>query len=179
MDRLLSIAIFLAFGFGFVLVNLLAGMIVRPKAPNSEKASIYECGEPTVGSSWVQFDLRFYVVALFYLIFDVEVALIWPIAVVFRENAGLALVVAGIFMGLILVGYVYEWYSGSLDWIRSAVNTSVSAQRGGAATVGGLAGARLGSFSGSSADLALLARRDPEMLEDERHLPSSPTTMAH
>lgn len=161
VEILLSIAIFLAFGFGFVLVNMLVGAIVRPSAPNPEKASVYECGEPTVGSSWVQFDLRFYVVALFYLIFDVEVALIWPIAVVFREHAGPALIIAGVFMALILVGYVYEWYSGSLDWIRSTANT------GSPGRIGGLAGARLGTLA-SAAEARRLARRDPEVVEEER-----------
>ena len=161
VDILLSITIFLAFGFGFVLVNMLVGSIVRPSAPNPEKASVYECGEPTVGSSWVQFDLRFYVVALFYLIFDVEVALIWPIAVVFREHAGPALVIAGIFMALILVGYVYEWYSGSLDWIRSTVNVKAPGR------VGGLTGARLGTMT-PAAEAQRLARRDPELLDEER-----------
>jgi len=163
LETLLSIAIFLGAGLGFVLVNLLVGMIVRPTAPNPEKKSIYECGEPTIGSSWVQFDLRFYVVALFYLIFDVEVALIWPIAVIFRENAGTAIVVAGIFMGVIIVGYVYEWYSGSLDWIRSSVNTST-----GRLSIGGVGGGKIGTFSGSPSAMAALARRDPEALE-ERH----------
>lgn len=164
VNILLSIAIFLAFGFGFVLLNLLVGALVRPFAPNPEKKAVYECGEPTVGSSWVQFDLRFYVVALFYLIFDVEVALIWPIAVVFRENAGPALIITGIFMTLILVGYAYEWYSGSLDWIRSSVSQEPDRDR---SRIGGLAGARLGTVSGSPAQMRSLSRRDPEMLEEE------------
>ncbi len=158
---LLSIAIFLAFGFGFVLVNMLVGAVVRPSAPNAEKSSIYECGEPTVGSSWVQFDLRFYVVALFYLIFDVEVAVIWPIAVVFRDHAGPALAIAGVFMALILIGYVYEWYSGSLDWIRSSVNTETGTR------TNSLSGARLGVMAASASEARRLARRDPELLEEE------------
>lgn len=161
MEILLSIAIFLAFGFGFVLVNMLVGAVVRPSAPNAEKRSIYECGEPTVGSSWVQFDLRFYVVALFYLIFDVEVALIWPIAVVFRGHAVPALIIAGVFMALILIGYVYEWYSGSLDWIRSSVNADASTR------TGRLSGARLGLRAASAAEARRLARRDPELLEED------------
>lgn len=160
MDILLSIAIFLAFGFGFVLLNLVVGAFVRPSAPNPEKKSIYECGEPTVGSSWVQFDLRFYVVALFFLIFDVEVALIWPIAVVFRQNAGPALVIAGVFMGLILIGYIYEWYSGSLDWIRSTANVRHDWD-----PMSPAADSRL---RGPAADLHDLARRDPEMIQEER-----------
>jgi NADH-quinone oxidoreductase subunit A len=78
MELLLSITIFTAFGAAFVLVNMLMGALARPQIPNPEKAAVYECGEPTIGSSWVQFDLRFYIVALVYLIFDVEVALFYP-----------------------------------------------------------------------------------------------------
>ncbi|MBL1216908.1 MAG: NADH-quinone oxidoreductase subunit A [Planctomycetes bacterium] len=168
MEQALSIAIFLGAGFAFVLVNLLIGSVVRPNTPDPEKKSIYECGEPSVGSSWVQFDIRFYVVALFYLIFDVEVALIWPIAVVFRQEAGPALIIAGVFTALILVGYVYEWYSGSLDWIRSSVNTSMARGAGQHLQVAGLAGAKVGDFSGPSSEMQKLARRDPELLEDEQ-----------
>src|SRR5690242_16476122 len=83
MDLLLSVTIFIAFGAVFVLVNLVMGAIARPKVPNPEKAAVYECGEPTIGNSWVQFDLRFYIVALVYLIFDVEVALFYPWAVAY------------------------------------------------------------------------------------------------
>jgi len=150
VEQLLSVAIFLGFGLGFVLVNLLVGSIVRPKLPNAEKDAIYECGEPTIGSSWVQFDLRFYIVALFYLVFDVEVALIYPWAVVFRQMPTQAIVLGAPFLALIVVGYAYEWYSGSLDWVRSSINTSLQAR------------------GGSAVDMASLARRDPEALEDER-----------
>ena len=150
MEQLLSVSIFLALGMGFVLVNLLVGAIVRPKLPNAEKDAIYECGEPTIGSSWVQFDLRFYIVALFYLVFDVEVALIYPWAVVFRQMPTQAIVLGAPFLALIVVGYAYEWYSGSLDWVRSSINTSLQAR------------------AGSGVDMASLARRDPEALEDER-----------
>ena len=148
MQQTLSIAIFLGLGFGFVLVNLLVGRLVRPNMPNEEKRAIYECGEPTIGSSWVQFDLRFYIVALFYLVFDVEVALIYPWAVIFRQFPLEALVLGAPFLGIIVVGYAYEWYSGSLDWVRSSINTS---------------------FKGTAGiDMAALSRRDPEALEDEQ-----------
>src|SRR6478752_6482484 len=83
MELALSVTIFIAFGAGFVLVNMIVGHIARPHLPNPEKATVYECGEPTIGSSWVQFDLRFYIVALVYLIFDVEVALFYPWAVAY------------------------------------------------------------------------------------------------
>ncbi len=146
MGPVLSIAIFLAFGLAFVVLNLLVGKLVRPSLPTQDKLAIYECGEPTIGSSWVQFDLRFYIVALFYLVFDVEVALIYPWAVSFREFPATALVLGLPFLGLVVLGYAYEWYSGSLEWVRSSVNTSTPVP--------------------SRADLASLARRDPQALED-------------
>ncbi|MGE3806785.1 MAG: NADH-quinone oxidoreductase subunit A, partial [Gemmataceae bacterium] len=65
--------LFTLVGVGFILVHLLAGKIVRPAKPDAEKLTIYECGEPTIGSAWVQFDVRYYVVALLFVIFDVEV----------------------------------------------------------------------------------------------------------
>lgn len=69
----------------FLFVNLLVGKLLRPKLPNQEKLEVYECGEPTIGSSFVQFDLRFYVVALLFIIFDVEVAFFFPWATVYGK----------------------------------------------------------------------------------------------
>lgn len=79
------VALFVVLGGGFLAVNLLIGRLVRPREPNAEKLEVYECGEPTIGSSFVQFDLRFYVVALLFIIFDVEVALFFPWATVFGK----------------------------------------------------------------------------------------------
>ena len=80
------VALFVAVGAAFLFVNLLIGWLVRPRAPNAEKLEVYECGEPTIGSSFVQFDLRFYVVALLFIIFDVEVALFFPWATVLARQ---------------------------------------------------------------------------------------------
>src|SRR5581483_7587829 len=77
------VLLFVAVGIGFIFVHLLIGALIRPRKPDPEKKTIYECGEPTVGSAWVQFDLRFYVVALLFVIFDVELAFFFPWAVVF------------------------------------------------------------------------------------------------
>ena len=84
------IALFVTIGGFFLAVNLLVGRLVRPRLPNTEKLEVYECGEPTIGSSFVQFDLRFYVVALLFIIFDVEVALFFPWATVFGKATQLA-----------------------------------------------------------------------------------------
>src|SRR3954465_10058597 len=79
------LALFAGVGVVFLFVNLLVGRFVRPVNPHPEKLEIYECGEPTIGSSFVQFDLRFYVVALLFIIFDVEVAFFFPWAAVFGK----------------------------------------------------------------------------------------------
>lgn len=83
------LALFAALGFGFIFANLLVGYFLRPYDPHAEKQEIYECGEPTIGSSFVQFDLRFYVVALVFIIFDVEVAFMFPWATVFGKATNL------------------------------------------------------------------------------------------
>src|SRR3989441_13198172 len=75
--------VFLAVGTFFLFIHLMMGKVVRPARPGDEKLPIYECGEPAVGSAWIQFDLRYYVVALLFVVFDVEVAFFFPWAVVF------------------------------------------------------------------------------------------------
>lgn len=143
MDVLLSITIFIVLGVAFVFVNMSAGFLARPRMPNPQKAAPYECGEPAIGSSWVQFDLRFYIVGLVFLIFDVEVALFYPWAVAYGSGAEIAeslhlslfsfraaaLVDMLIFFGVLLVGFAYLWRFGYLDWVRSAATTSLKASR--------------------------------------------------
>src|SRR6476660_7515279 len=91
MPELLAyLLLFTSVGVAFILVNLTVGKFIRPAKMNAEKATIYECGEPTIGSAWVQFDLRFYVVALLFVIFDVEMAFFFPWAVVFGKANELA-----------------------------------------------------------------------------------------
>jgi len=82
-------ALFATVGFIFLFANLLVGRLLRPSNPHAEKLEIYECGEPTIGSSFVQFDLRFYVVALLFIIFDVEVAFFFPWAAVFGKSTNM------------------------------------------------------------------------------------------
>jgi NADH-quinone oxidoreductase subunit A len=125
--------LFTGVGVGFVFVNLMLGKLLRPARMDAEKGTIYECGEPTIGSAWVQFDLRFYVVALLFVIFDVEMAFFFPWAVVFGESirqadAGspgaaavswIAFADIMVFFGVLLVGFAYLWKRGDLDWVRS------------------------------------------------------------
>lgn len=148
MPILLSITLFVGVGAAFVWANLAVGRLARPKLPNPDKLAVYECGEPTIGPGWVQFDLRFYIVALVYLVFDVEVALLYPWAVAYGSApelaarlgqgitaAGLraaALVDLLVFFGVVLVGFAYLWRFGYLDWVRSAAHTSAAKRLGGA-----------------------------------------------
>jgi NADH-quinone oxidoreductase subunit A len=87
----LAILVFLGLGVFFVFIHLLMGKVIRPLRPSAEKLTIYECGEPTIGSAWIQFDLRFYVVALLFVIFDVEVVFFFPWAIVFGKANQLAM----------------------------------------------------------------------------------------
>lgn len=82
--------IFLGIGVFFLFIHMVMGSFIRPARPDTEKLTIYECGEPTVGSAWVQFDVRYYVVALLFVIFDVEVAFFFPWAVVFGSANSLS-----------------------------------------------------------------------------------------
>jgi len=84
------LVLFVIIGVGFVFIHLMIGKLIRPSKPSAEKSTIYECGEPTIGSAWIQFDLRFYVVALLFVIFDVEVAFFFPWAIVFGQANAVA-----------------------------------------------------------------------------------------
>ncbi|WP_439621771.1 NADH-quinone oxidoreductase subunit A [Gemmata sp.] len=89
-NLVLVILIFAAAGFTLLAVNLVLGLFVRPDKPSPEKGEVYECGEKPFGTAWVQFDVRFYVVALLFVIFDVELAFFFPWAVVFGSAARVA-----------------------------------------------------------------------------------------
>ena len=126
---------FIAAGVAICLGGLTVGKLFRPKIPHPEKGATYECGEPTIGPNWVQFDLRFYVVALVFIIFDVEIALFWPWAVVFGGGTNPASAAAAMqiktaavydmlfFFGVIVVGFLYLWRFGYLDWVRATPET--------------------------------------------------------
>ena len=120
VELVFGILLFVLAGFGIVFAGLLLGKFVRPAMPHPEKGTAYECGEPAIGESWVQFDLRFYTVALIFIVFDVEVALLWPWAVVFKQMGAPAFWAFLVFFVLIAVPFLYEWKSGYLDWVRAA-----------------------------------------------------------
>ena len=117
------VLIFVVAGVGFAITNLLIGALLRPKFPNAEKAMIYECGERPIGPAWFNFNPRFYIIALVFVIFEVEIALTIPVALVFREwvyeGLGMvALVELLAFIAILLTGLVWIWARKDLDWVK-------------------------------------------------------------
>lgn len=116
--------LFIVFAIGFVIVTLAVGKLIRPDNPNPLKKSVYECGEIPVGPGFSQFNMRFYFIAFVFVIFDVEIAFMYPVTVVFRDlmESGwglLALIEIVIFILVLLVGFIYAWSQGGLDWVKT------------------------------------------------------------
>ena len=124
LSQFSNVLLFLFAGVAFVLGVLILGVFFRPANYDRDKARIYECGEPTIGSSWIRYNIRFYTVALVFLVFDVEVVALLPVAVVLRELGFTALFEALFFIGVLAVGFVYAWRFGHLDWIRTSAPES-------------------------------------------------------
>ncbi len=116
-----TIFLFVLLGIVLVWVPLLISKLVAPKKTTPDKLSTYECGEESEGSAWIQFNIRFYVIALIFLIFDVEVVFLFPWAVVFKELGLLAFVEMAIFLLILIVGLAYVWKKGDLDWVKYRV----------------------------------------------------------
>ncbi|MCP4757439.1 MAG: NAD(P)H-quinone oxidoreductase subunit 3 [Proteobacteria bacterium] len=118
---------FLAFAVVAIIVLLTLGRLLRPHNPDPEKNSVYECGEVPVGGGVVQFNMRFYLIAFLFVIFDVEIALIYPVSAIFKDllHDGwgvLAFVEITVFVLVLMAGFVYAWSQGCLDWVRSLSN---------------------------------------------------------
>ncbi len=127
----LNVLVFAAVGIVFVFANLILGSIIRPKRKTDEGLETYECGEETIGSAWIQFDIRYYTVALVYVIFAVEIAFLFPWALVLRDavrdtgaaagtGIGAFVLIEGvIFIVILFLGLAYVWAKGDLDWVLS------------------------------------------------------------
>lgn len=132
-----NVAFGIVFGAAFVLANILViSKLLAPNVKDENKLSTYECGEPPIGSAWVRFDMRFYTTALVFLIFEVEVAFLFPWAAVYNQlvNVGSEIGFAArlfpflevaLFVGILGVGLVYVWAKGDLDWVKSLAGQRV------------------------------------------------------
>jgi len=116
IENYLPILIFMIIGVLLGLIALTIGRILGPFRPDPEKNSAYECGFPAFDDARMPFDVRFYLVAILFIIFDLETAFLVPWATVFRELGWFGLIGMGIFLGLLVVGFIYEWRKGGLDW---------------------------------------------------------------
>jgi NADH-quinone oxidoreductase subunit A len=120
-----SVLVFLLVACLFLAITLTLGKLVRPSTPNPEKGAVYECGEQAIGSAWFNFNPRFYVIALVFLIFDIEIAFTYPVATIFRRwldtgNGAMAFAEIGFFIALLAFGLAYVWRRGDLEWLRTA-----------------------------------------------------------
>lgn len=123
-----EVLLFIVGGLAFVSAALLVSRIIRPSRPNPEKLTPYESGEQPTGSPWAQFSTRFYIIALIFLLFEIEVVFLFPWAIVFADPelisqtngtwGWFSFVEMMIFVGVLALGLIYAWANGYLDWIR-------------------------------------------------------------
>lgn len=110
------ILVFIAFGLFVGVAALSIGRLIAPSRPDAAKLSPYECGFPGVNDARLPFDIRYYLVAILFIIFDLETAFLFPWAVSLRHIGTPGLAAMGIFIGLLFIGFVYEWKKGALEW---------------------------------------------------------------
>jgi NADH-quinone oxidoreductase subunit A len=116
LDNYLPILIFLAVAGGFGLLLLALGWVLGPRRPDGEKVSPYECGFEAFEDSRTKFDVRYYLVAILFIIFDLEIAFLFPWAVSLDGIGGFGLLSMGVFLAVLVIGFIYEWKKGALEW---------------------------------------------------------------
>jgi NADH-quinone oxidoreductase subunit A len=116
LDQYLPLVVFMAISAVISGALLLAPFIVAFKAPDTEKLSAYECGFNAFDDARMQFDVRFYLVSLLFIIFDLEVAFLFPWAAAFRQAGAFGFWSMMAFLAILTVGFVYEWKKGALEW---------------------------------------------------------------
>ncbi len=116
LGEYLPILLFLFVSTGLGIVLLIAGWALGPRRPDAEKLSPYECGFEAFEDARMQFDVRYYLIAIQFIIFDLEIAFVFPWAVNFRKLGIVGLTEMGIFIGLLVLGFIYVWKKGALEW---------------------------------------------------------------
>ena len=125
-----TVLLFLVVGFIFLAFTLVLSRLLQPKGQQGvDKYIPYECGEIPQGSAWIRFNIRFYVVALIFIIFDVEIIFLLPWAVVFKMLGPFAFIEGLIFIGILVVGLAYVWRKGDLDWVKPEDISAMKSQR--------------------------------------------------
>ncbi|HET9463199.1 MAG TPA: NADH-quinone oxidoreductase subunit A [Thiobacillus sp.] len=116
LDNYLPILLFILVGLAFGIVPIIAGGLLAPNRPDSEKLSPYECGFEAFEDARMKFDVRYYLVAILFILFDLEIAFLFPWAIVLEEIGLAGFVAMMVFLGILVVGFVYEWMKGALEW---------------------------------------------------------------
>jgi NADH-quinone oxidoreductase subunit A len=116
LEQYFPILLFILFGLFLATVLLSIGKLVSPNKPDAEKLSPYECGFEAFEDARMKFDVRYYLVAILFILFDLEIAFLFPWAVVLREIGFAGFVAMMIFLLILIVGFVYEWKKGALEW---------------------------------------------------------------
>jgi NADH-quinone oxidoreductase subunit A len=115
-----SVLLFFSIGFIFLAITLVLSRLLQSKGkPGLDKYISYECGEIPEGSAWIRFNIRFYVLALIFIIFDVEIVFLLPWAVVFTKLGAFAFIEGIVFIGILAVGLAYVWKKGDLEWVKT------------------------------------------------------------
>jgi NADH-quinone oxidoreductase subunit A len=116
LENYLPVLVFMAVGIAFGLLAVAAGFLLAPRKPDSEKNSPYECGFEAFEDTRMRFDVRYYLVAILFIIFDLEIAFLFPWAVVLDQIGWFGYVAMMIFLGILVIGFIYEWKKGALEW---------------------------------------------------------------
>ena len=116
MQGWLAIILMIGLGLLFAVPSIVLSKLLGPRKPTPEKLAPYECGMPAVGDARERMSVKFYLVAMIFLLFDIEVAFLYPWALALRELGWAGLVQVVLFMALLLTGYIYVWRKGALDW---------------------------------------------------------------
>lgn len=116
LESYFPVLLFILVGAGVGAGAMLAGRLLAPHRPDAQKLSPYECGFEAFEDARMQFDVRYYLVAILFILFDLEVAFLFPWALAYRELGPIGFWSMMIFLGVLVVGFVYEWTRGALDW---------------------------------------------------------------
>jgi NADH-quinone oxidoreductase subunit A len=116
LENYFPILLFILVGLAFGVVPILAGWLLAPNRPDSEKLSPYECGFEAFEDARMKFDVRYYLIAILFILFDLEIAFLFPWAIVLKEIGLFGFVAMSIFLAILVVGFIYEWMKGALEW---------------------------------------------------------------
>ena len=116
LENYLPILIFIAIGLAVGVGAIAAGFVLGPRRPDSEKLSPYECGFEAFEDARMKFDVRYYLVAILFIIFDLEIAFLFPWAIVLDQIGWFGFTAMAVFLGILVIGFIYEWKKGALEW---------------------------------------------------------------